>query len=955
MMVMATNVAYRARTAPLGMLFTHQVTDLADATISKISPEFVSSIRGVETSLNNAETIRNDWMSKVADIHNQFYELTPDDQKAVNHALETAVISGIWPYATQSRFESEAEFSQYLDKERAKSTERNAEVDEVMDAWDALNGEAQDVVKAVLEHGRESLRARANAARTALREAAEMKKEGANAADIAEIEKSLKKEMDKIDHDLGRYDAPYVPLRRFGDFIVVRRSKEYAAQEKLVDALEKAIKKRYGMNATGKQRAKYFEQRAVLEQMATDADHYAVETYATLGDAQLRAKEISKAEPTSAVSYFPRKEQDRHGTPTWQTLEKIIQKIADDNKKLGETPEDAAALEKLEDTARYLYIRTLRDTSARKSELRRRKISGYHENMMESFTEAGRAEATLLGNMATSGSLRRNMSGMYSAARKIRDGADRTKATIFANEMTSRMNVLMKGSDSKIDRAASAAMRATSVQLLLTKPAYYIDNLTQPFVMSAPYMAGRFGSKVYSRLTDSVKETGKWLAEGKGLSALKDALSAEEFEALDRARDAGHIDIGMTQDFGRVSRSNNKVLDWAGKVSEKMTQAARKVEIVNRVSTFLTAYRLAKESGMDAEAAYKYADEVIITTHGNYSNINAPRYFNANAGLKIATQFKKFVMIQLGMHARMMIQAVKGATPEERAIARRSLAWTYGTLQAVAGLNGSPLGNYLLMPLINLIFGDEGEDDEETLRRLIGDKTLADLLIRGVPMTLGVDLSERLGAANLLDPFPFYEWDSTDPRGSYAEAFLTGVGGAVGSIGTRMADGLRYMYNGDYLKALERMAPTGVSSLMQAGRLLSEGLTTRSGDMQIPGEDFTIGDIVTTGLGYTSSKVSDQRRLQSNVIRHEKDFSAQYDRIRRDYDKAYDARDYKARREAEKAWREIQKQERAMGFRPTPNRLYKSVQDRRKREGRVIGGVVSDRRTQGYLKKRSNE
>src|SRR5690606_12169372 len=147
-------------------------------------------------------------------------------------------------------------------------------------------------------------------------------------------------------------------------------------------------------------------------------------------------------------------------------------------------------------------------------------------------------------------------------------------------------------------------------------------------------------------------------------------------------RDTGLLDVGMQFDLGYwESTADTGISSKVAKVNHAFRTIARQVEVINRVSTALAAYRLQRqrspgrvdpETGMDNDA-YKMADSMVSQTHGDYSQLNKPRLLQSLP--RMVTQFRTYQMIQLSLIARYAHNAFKGEDAETRAIGRRTLAY----------------------------------------------------------------------------------------------------------------------------------------------------------------------------------------------------------------------------------------------------------------------------------------
>lgn len=964
-----TTAGHAASTHGLGWLFTRDLVAYANGKLRDRAPDFLKKYTAIHQALLDMASFRNDWQSKAAVIDQKFKRLNADSASKVNELLADVTIAGIWPFAAPGRFQTRTvkrgkntvqitageAWQHYVDKVMG-NPETAARFEELRNRYEALPDDAKEVVRDVLQHGLDSVSTRKSAVVSGI---TAIYQDGIKAAlEIGDTEgaKKLEAERDaqikEVNQRFASSNTPYVPLRRFGDFVVTRKSKDYAKQEAVTAALLKRINQRTGNKPTAKDMEPYNAALNELNRMKADGEMYEVQTFPTMGKAKEAVLALQEEYPDDTIEAFPAAERVGQLVPSYQKLEQVVaslnQAVEDGRLVEGEV----VAARQMLAVAKNLYIRELSNENVMKSSLRRQKVAGFHENMMENFMETNRAESFALSNMRYGPMLRKSIGDSRQELRKL-TGDTRTQATQFYNELVKRVGLSMGGDDSRI---ASTIMRGTSMWLLMTNPAFYIQNITQPMMMSAPLMAGRYGLKAFTMQASLQAEIARAAWNGKRLDDLEGMLqSPEEWLALDRARDHGLVDIGITQDFGHISADAVTVPGTrvVKRVSDKLTDIARQVETINRVSTFLTAYRLAAESGKDAAEAGRYAEWVLEQSHGDYSGTNAPRYFRANAFAKIATQFRKFQLIQLGMMFRLVKDSFKGATPQERLVARHALTWTLGVHMAMAGAIGTPF-MALAMGAIGLAFGDAGEDDEETLRRLIGDKATADLLLRGVPMALGVDLAEKVGASNMLGILPYYDYSAKSGRSGWYEL----VGNAMGpasSIGAKAFTAAQYLSTGDFWKAFEQVAPTGVANVSKALRMGTEGWTTRSGDVVIPADEVSLFELALQGAGFTTSRMSDRNRITAGLVRHEEKFDAMADRIRQDYRKAAKAKDNAGMREARVEWQKMNEARKRQGFRPVQvGSLVKAARDQRKREGRVVGGVVSDRSNRGYLERASD-
>ena len=936
------NAADAAKTKlGLGLLFTRDLVNLA----RKAAPD-VPAFKQWHELMERQAAYRNDWQAGVASINERFEALPKAVQPQVNRFLEAVTLEGLWPFRDPDVFATEEDFQKYKDK---LSDEQKDILAKLERDYEALPQKARSVVYAVLHHGVESRRTRANLMKGFVEERyGSLIDKATDKTTKAKWEKEKKDWIARCDSLAAQVRAPYVPLRRFGSHVVVRQSKKYEYTKRLAGQVYKTIQERTNGKPTKAQMAPFHKLQAELAKMQGDPEHYEVQFVDGAGTAKRHAKTLQDRYPDAIVESFARAEHVEGSIPSWQKLEQVITSAQQnlEIEKLALDPDTrdatAASLAEIMNAAQRMYIEALNDDNARKSELRRMRVAGYHTNMMENFMETGRSEANLFANMSYGAKVRKVLVDMQ---QEVKHSGNRAAAADYQNEMLKRHNQMLRGEGTS--EAVNTLLRTNSVVMLMTSPAYYLQNLLQPMMMSAPYMAGHHGMAAsMEALGKTMAAAAKALRKGTSLEHIEEGmkLTKAEAEALRRARDLGHIDIGMTSDFGHITHSDAGEIKKAfAKVTDKMTEVSRRVEMVNRIGTFIAAYRLenARLKGKNPEAAWQYADEVVYKTHGDYSGINAPRLFAMNSMTKMATQFRKFQLIQAGMMIGLAARAFRNASPAEKALARRQLAWTMGIHFAMAGTKGTPFLATLL-GLIGFAFGGAGDDEDDMIRDLIGDKQTSDLVLNGIPKMLGVDMSGKVGASNMFSLFPFMDTKPSEGEDFWKDLVVSAMG-PTGSLGERALRGFAYASQGDWAKGAEAVAPTGIANLMKAIRFSTEGVTTKAGDVHIPGEEFTLFDGVMQAAGLPTNKTTDRNRIMGSLIRHEEWFDGQQSQLVHDYKEAWKARDSKSMMRLRREFLELNKLRREQGFKPAKmSVMTKAPIKQRKRElqGQGIGSTV---------------
>jgi hypothetical protein len=421
-------------------------------------------------------------------------------------------------------------------------------------------------------------------------------------------------------------------------------------------------------------------------------------------------------------------------------------------------------------------------------------------------------------------------------------------------------------------------------------------------------------------------------------------VPADVRTAINELVNQGKIDIGLATEINEYKvDADGKLSQFAQRLNKGMRMAVQKTEAVNRLSTAIAAYRLeferAKKDPKIADpkaAATQYAADILSDTHGDYTAFNAPRAFNTQLG-KVALQFRKFQLIQIAFFYKLFRDAF--TKPDERAAAIKTLTYALSHTAVFAGMMGIP--GYAAVSAILSAFGDEDEPYDLTadMRKAIGPEW-ADMIMRGAPTVVGMDLSGKIGAGNMLSIMPFSNADLSTTAGR-AEALGTLMGGAAFGMTSRIIDGLGLIASGDYYKGVERVMPKGVSDALKAGRQGAEGMTRRNGDVVLPDSEISTLDTVFTALGVPAVEQAVTYERQNRMRDLTKNFQDRTTRIKNDYAKAVREKDTAAMAEARTAWTKLQQARQRNGLTPQPvSSLLKAPQEQKAREQRTVGGVA---------------
>ena len=306
---------------------------------------------------------------------------------------------------------------------------------------------------------------------------------------------------------------------------------------------------------------------------------------------------------------------------------------------------------------------------------------------------------------------------------------------------------------------------------------------------------------------------------------------------------------------------------------------------------------------------------------------------------KVLLQFKRFQIIQISMLAKLVSTAFKGASAQEKAVARRSLMFIAGQMGVLGGLMGVPFAQQAASILAGIL-GDPDEPDnwKYKLRQTIDNEAVADLLISGVPAAMGVDISGKVGLGNVFSILPYTDVDLASRSG--AEKVLVGLMGPTANLGLKFADGVGLMAQGQYYKGLEQMLPNGVANLMKGTRFAAEGITMRNGDVVLKPDEISMVDAAFQAVGLPTNTITDRQFTQKVVKEFDKYYAGRTTEIKGDYVKASRSGDSAAMSDARDEWVKLQESRIANGYKRQPySELYRAPMEALKRERNTAGGV----------------
>ena len=704
-------------------------------------------------------------------------------------------------------------------------------------------------------------------------------------------------------------DGPYSPLRRFGKHTVTLRSSELVELE---DRLEKGELSAYAKA----------ELKRNIEKLKGKAKHFHYEHFPNKGQAnkflkkEMRNKNGSLPKWDHGI-YSPKAEAigDR-GTADQKVIEQI-------NAALALSDMDKGSKAEFKRMINEIYVESLQESSARQGQEKRQGqgIAGFSQRMTRSFIVNGRSEANLIANMKFG----KQIHTAIATVRKNAVAKDRQKDQPDG-AMMNVYNMLAKHYNKKLRKKNSPVIDSiasfVTFYLLTTSPTYHIQNGTQTLAAAVPVIAAYFGYKgLWEQLAQSYGIAHKAITWDKKipyvgskqvswtLNVNLDDIPEEHqwaIPVLALLDEMEMLDLGIEQDLNETNTQDSgftivdKGLDTAGTISHRFYQVPRGVEAYNRISTALTAYKMAldnpKVMKLMRTNALDFAIKITQDTQGDFTTDGAPyaiKWALEKFGGKLVVQYKKYPLLMIWNYTRAMHMAGLGpgqseSTREEKIIGRRMVRNLLMHTTMLSGIRGLPFitfifGNALM--LWALVSGDEDEeyepnDTDGALERKLNDMfpdnpKLVQSLYRGsLAAFTNVDSSMKLSHDKIFSPLPYTKVDFSEEG---FKDLLLGVLGATGAVANNMYRGLEFMAEGNMYRGFESMAPKGVKDPMEAIRFALDGYTSRSGKLLAPPEDFSSISLMLKSLGIPTSDivklkwtVSEQYQIEQWYIEKEK-------------------------------------------------------------------------------------
>lgn len=407
--------------------------------------------------------------------------------------------------------------------------------------------------------------------------------------------------------------------------------------------------------------------------------------------------------------------------------------------------------------------------------------------------------------------------------------------------------------------------QAAFIYYLAGSPATAMVNMAQVPMVTAPYLSQFAGPvQVNNALARAYKDAAMMVTVKNGLDVFDPSKAPQDVrDAIQAAWDQGYFVPLQTHEVMGAAHNRNPMLRGMGRKAKLAADAVALMfsaaERTNRLVTFIAAYRMAK-SGAVRDAAKmalaknslasevllkdftpeKFAEWVIDETHFRMGKINRPVMMRGVGSAVF--QFKGFILQMVELWWRLLAQ--NGAQ------GRLAFGLMLALVMMTSGFWGLPFAEdirELLEAAYKRLTGrdfDAKTELREALVDLTGSPAVARAMAAGLPRAVGgIDVSARMGYGDILP-----------------DTLAEGLGVNADLLAGRMAQALEYAQRGQWSLMVAEGLPNFLKNPITAAYWAEYGVTSQStGKVMIPAEELSGRDIAAKAIGFTPSKVAEER------------------------------------------------------------------------------------------------
>jgi hypothetical protein len=525
-------------------------------------------------------------------------------------------------------------------------------------------------------------------------------------------------------------------------------------------------------------------------------------------------------------------------TPALRQLESALHDSVDINKSLS--PQQA--LEVKQTLTRQL-LSMLPESSARSAKMQRRGVPGYDADFVGNFAKRASGGVQDLANGYTNRQFAASLKGMQDAVRGLNTTGSADNAA-RAQMVTDEINKRYANGMKRIDNSHINLLNSLGHSFYLAvSPAFFIRTMAQPYHRGLPILGARYGfvnaaKEIGAATGTSMKIMANSIKQGFAAEGLRGALdtgmrfdnmglSAADQGFVQEMHDRGVLKLGQAQQLqNAITGESQRRQD----IARAASMTAQYAEMTNRLAVGLAAFRMAsRDKGMTTEAATDWAHKAINNAMDNFDSDNTARQIGkhgiAGKVTPLLTSFMNYSLQTMQQIARTVQDGMFGQDKSPAGLqrakeARKEFAGLMGTTAMISGALGLPFAN-AFAGVYNMLTkdSDDPSDIRGDVRNWLNDtlgSTAGGVAAHGIGGLINMDTS-TFGLENLLPGSEFLasrqqlkDKLETQSQQLLGPALNAAMGGVIG---------LGKIADGNYVKGIEAMLPSGIKPYYKAAEL----------------------------------------------------------------------------------------------------------------------------------------
>ncbi|MHB1097942.1 MAG: PLxRFG domain-containing protein [Burkholderiales bacterium] len=272
----------------------------------------------------------------------------------------------------------------------------------------------------------------------------------------------------------------------------------------------------------------------------------------------------------------------------------------------------------------------------------------------------------------------------------------------------------------------------------------------------------------------------------------------------------------------------------------------RLAEQMNRMATFIAAYKVAAEKNVGDTAAYAMAQDAVYSTQFRYDDANRPALARGDWGsvLLVFKSYPIFVLETLSFLAR--------ENP-------RAAAFMIGSLVMTAGIQGLPFAEDLedlIDTIAQRVFGSSFNTERwirnmlKTASEAVVGVDMSSVMMHGLANSMTeMNFASRVGLGNLI---PGSRIGTADAD---YKSVMTEIIGPVGSMVGGVLGGADALNRGEFVEAARKALPLGAQNLIKGAQQWNNGFAADIGGRKLV--DVSGWEAFWQSLGMSSAAVAD--------------------------------------------------------------------------------------------------